>query len=87
MAVIYEFADIVISSLQGLVTLVSPGSTIHDVELLWGPRLLVWYDILYGFYARNHFDLRVSNRQCRGQSLHPEVIIRFGLLQTLLAIP
>ena len=45
LAVINEFADIVISSLQGLVTLVCPGGTIHDIELLGRPRLLVRYDI------------------------------------------
>jgi hypothetical protein len=86
LAVIYEFADIVIPSLQGLVTLISPGGTIHDVELLGGPWLLVRNDILNRFYARDHFDLRVGDRQSRGQSLHPEVIIIFGLLQTLFAI-
>jgi len=86
LAVINEFTDIVIPSFQGLVTLISPGGTIHDVELLGGPRLLVWYDILYRFYARDHFDLRVGDRQSRGQCLHAEVIIMFGLLQTLFPI-
>ena len=45
LAVIDEFSDIVIPSLQGLVTLISPGGTIHDVELLGGPWLLVRNDI------------------------------------------
>jgi hypothetical protein len=86
LAVINKFPDIVIPTLQRLVTLISPGGTIHDVELLGSPRLLVWYDILNRFYARDHFDLRVGDRQSRGQSLHAEVIIMFGLLQTLFTI-
>lgn len=86
LAVINEFSDIVIPSFQGLVTLISPGGTIHDVELLGGSRLLVRNDILNRFYARNHFDLRVGDRQSRCQSLHAEVIIMFGLLQTLFPI-
>lgn len=45
LAVFNELTDIVISSLQGLVALISPGGTIHDVELLRGPRLLMWYHI------------------------------------------
>ena len=80
----YKF--IFISTLKGLVTLISPGGAVHVVELLGGPRLPVRYDILYGFNARNHFDLGVGDRQSRDQCLHPEVFIIFGLLQALLAV-